>query len=295
MLTSMGLSSSARLPTPQGNTRVTGKEQFYTPPSIATSVVEVVLSAVPNATRRPWLEPAGGTGAFVDAAMAAGVVDLISVDIEPLHPKVARGDFLTMRLDLRGAITVSNPPFGRNNSLSVPFFNRSAAYSDFIAFIVPRSWRKWSVINRLDPYFHRIADEDLSINYVDAEGLDAYARNQLKTCVQVWERRGARRPRVSVTDHGVVARSNPQDADVALTIFGFACGTVRTEFPRRKVTTEMYLTLHHPRALEALQTVDYDRFSRHVAYTQALSIHEVNYLINEYLFDDPGLRELSTA
>ncbi len=287
--------SGSRLPTPQGNTRVTGKEQFYTPPSVASSVVDVVLSVVPDATRRPWLEPAGGTGAFVDAAMAAGVLDVVSVDIEPLHPHVARGDFLAMHLDLRGAVTVSNPPFGRNNSLSVPFFNRSADYSDYIAFIVPRSWRKWSVVNRLDPYFHLIADEDLSINYVDADGSDAYARNQLQTCVQVWERRDVRRPKVSVADRGVVARSNPIDADVALTIFGFGCGTVRTEFPRRKVTTEMYLTLHHPRALEALEAVDYDRFSRHVAYTQALSIHEVNYLLNEYLFGDPGLVDMSTA
>ena len=167
----MGGSSGARLPTPQGNTRVTGKEQFYTPPSIASSVVDIVLSVVPDATRRPWLEPAGGTGAFVDAARAVGVLDVVSVDIEPLHPQVALGDFLAMQLDLRGAVTVSNPPFGRNNSLSVPFFNRSAEYSDYIAFIVPRSWRKWSVINRLDPYFHLVADEDLSINYVDADGV----------------------------------------------------------------------------------------------------------------------------
>jgi predicted RNA methylase len=291
----MGGRSGARLPTPHGNTRVTGKEQFYTPAAIASSVVDLVLSVVPDATSRPWLEPAGGTGVFVDAARAAGVLDVVSVDIEPLHPQVALGDFLTMHLEVRGAVTVSNPPFGRNNSLSVPFFNRSADYSDYIAFIVPRSWRKWSVINRLDPHFHLVADEDLSINYVDADGSDAYARNQLQTCVQVWERRDVRRPKVSVVDRGVVARSNPIDADVALTIFGFGCGTVRTEFPRRKVTTEMYLTLHHPRALEALEAVDYDRFSRHVAYTQALSIHEVNYLLNEYLFGDPGLVDMSTA
>ena len=35
--------------------------------------------------------------------------------------------------------------------------------------------------------------------------------------------------------------------------------------------------------------MDFTRFSRHVAYTEALSIHEVNYLLNEELFGDPGL------
>ena len=284
---------SDRRPTPQGNTRVTGKEQFYTPRDIADRVVRDVVASVPNALDRPWLEPAGGTGVFIDAASGAGVVDIVSVDIEPLHPRVANADFLSIDLDVQGAVTVSNPPFGRNNSLSVPFFNRSARYSDYIAFIVPRSWRKWSVTNRLDQYFHLGYDDDLTINYVDAQGSEAYARNLLRTCVQIWERRPDPRPRLSVVDRGVVARSKPDDADVALTIFGFGCGTVRTEFPRHKVTTEMYLRLTHPRALEALESVDYSRFSQHVAYTEALSIHEVNYLLNEYLFDDPSLVELA--
>jgi predicted RNA methylase len=280
---------AARNPTPLGNTRVTGKEQFYTPPEIAGHVVGKLLSLVPDALERPWLEPAGGTGAFIDAASAAGALDIVSVDIEPLHPQVAQANFLEVDLDVHGAVTVTNPPFGRNNSLSVPFFNRSAMYSDYITFIVPRSWRKWSVTNRLDPYFHLISDEDLTINYVDAEGADVYARNLLRTCVQVWERRADRRPRVMVEDRGLVRRSTPDEADVALTIFGFGCGTVRTDFPRRKVTTQMYLALDHPHALEALRAVDYSRFSRHVAYTEALSIHEVNYLLNEHLFGDPGL------
>jgi hypothetical protein len=94
---------------------------------------------------------------------------------------------------------------------------------------------------------------------------------------------------VSVHDHGIIQRCSPDQADVALTIFGFGCGTVSTEFPRHKVTTQMYLRLHDPRALDALRAVDYTRFSRHVAYTEALSIHEVNYLLNDYLFGDPGL------
>ncbi len=100
-------------------------------------------------------------------------------------------------------------------------------------------------------------------------------------------RTGASRSRCRT--EGIVAKCKPEDADVALTIFGFSCGAVKTDFPRRKVTTEIYLQLVHPRALEALQAVDYRRFSRNVAYTDALSIQEVNYLLNEYLFGDPGL------
>ena len=92
-----------------------------------------------------------------------------------------------------------------------------------------------------------------------------------------------------VQDRGVVKKSNPPSADVSLTIFGYSCGTVKTEFPRRPNTTQMFLTLHHPAALEALQSVDFSKFFNNTAYTEALSLQEINYLLNEYLFSDPCL------
>lgn len=280
-------------PTPNGNTRVTGREQFFTPRSIADDVVARVVDAVPDAIGRTWLEPAGGTGVFVDAARAAGALDIVSFDIEPQHHDVSRGDFLHQQLSFTDAVSVGNPPFGRNNALSVPFFNHCARYSEYIAFIVPRSWRKWSVTNRLDARFHLCSDDDLSIHYVDAEGGSVYERTYLQTCVQIWQRRENLRPKIKVRDSGVVAKCAPEDADVALTIFGFGCGTVKTEFSRRKVTTEIYFRTLHPRALEALRNVDYRRFSKNVAYTEALSIQEINYLLNEYLFGDPRIVEVA--
>ena len=123
-------------------------------------------------------------------------------------------------------------------------------------------------------------------------GVRLYERTYLQTCVQIWERRDHLRPKIKVHDSGVVAKCAPEDADVALTIFGFGCGTVKTEFPRRKVTTEIYLRTLHSRALEALNNVDYQRFSTNVAYTEALSIQEINYLLNEYLFGDPRVIEV---
>jgi hypothetical protein len=184
-------------------------------------------------------------------------------------------------------VTISNPPFGRNNSLSIPFFNRAAGHSEYIAFIVPRSWRKWSVINRLDPRFHLISDQDIVVDYVDALGKRLSEKKILATCFQVYQRRDSLRPKVVVADMGLVKKVSPDEADVALTIFGFSCGAVTTDFERVKNTTRMYLKLLHPDALAALKAVDFNRFSRNTAYTQALSLPEINYLLNERILGDP--------
>jgi predicted RNA methylase len=266
-----------------GNRRVTGKEQYYTPRALAEDLVQKVKAIIPDFSSRTVLEPAGGTGAFVEAAKKAGAQKVLSLDIEPKHGDVTKANYLNAKLKLQDAVTISNPPFGRNNSLSIPFFNRAAEHSEYIAFIVPRSWRKWSVINRLDRRFHLVLDEDLSIDYVDDSHELISQKNNLKTCFQVWQRKDALREIVKVEDRGYVTKVTPAEADVALTVFGFSCGRVNTEFERKPNTTRMFLKLNHPKALKALQSVNYQRFSKNTAYTEALSFQEINFLLNEQL------------
>lgn len=280
----------ATAPAKLGNTRVTGKEQFYTPLSTAVEVLAEVSKLVPDLAARSLLEPAGGTGAFIKAAKEFGIKKVTSFDIEPLHPQVKLGSFLDVELSGSNYITISNPPFGRNNSLSIPFFNHAAPHSDFIAFIVPRSWRKWSVMNKLDRNFQLVKDLDLAINYVDEFGYEINAKDRLRTCVQFWARTNTPRPLIQVQDMGVISKVSPTDADVALTIFGYNCGTVNENFKRVKNTTQMYLKLHHRKALAALKSANFKQFYLNTATTEALSIAEINYALNEVIFGDPKLK-----
>ena len=276
-----------------GNTRVTGKEQYYTPVELAERLMDEVEKLVPDLASRTVIEPAGGTGAFIQAAQNLGVTNFLSFDIEPKHSLVKRADFLNQKIKAQDALTISNPPFGRNNSLSIPFFNKAAEHSEYICFIVPRSWRKWSVINRLDRRFHLVADHDILVDYVDESGERLSKRTSLSTCFQIWQRKTDLRPLVKVQDLGVIEKCGPADADVALTIFGFGCGKVRTEFDRKPNSTVMFLRVLHPKALAALKSVDFNRFSKNTAYTEALALPEINYLLNEAIFGNPHLEEPS--
>lgn len=269
-----------------GNTRVTGKEQFYTPLGLAHTLVEYVEQMLGPLQGKKVLEPAGGTGSFVEAASAKGA-QVISFDIEPLHPAVEQGSFLEQELSYENLITISNPPFGRNNSLSIPFFNHAARSSDAICFIVPRSWRKWSVTNRLDLNFELLSDQDLDIDYMDSSGDLISDKSRLATCFQIWKRTSVARVPVKIKDMGVVEKVAPEQADISLTIFGYGCGTVKQQFDRVPNTTQLFLKLNHPKALAALRSVDFSRFFRSTAYTEALSIQEINYLLNEEIFGDP--------
>ncbi len=273
-----------------GNRRVTGKEQFYTPDKLASELTKKFAEVVGDCSGRIIIEPAGGTGSFIKAAKSLQPRKVLSFDIEPKTDGVVLADFLTADLSgVTGAITISNPPFGRNNSLSIPFFNKAAQHSDYIAFIVPRSWRKWSVINRLNRNFHLIHDENLSIDYVDEQGKMVWQKARLNTCFQIWQRRDELRELVKVTDHQLVTKVGPEEADVAITVFGYGCGKVRTEFERKPNSTLMFLKLNDKRVLAALKKVDFSRFYKNTAYTEALSLQEIRYLLNEEILGNPGL------
>jgi predicted RNA methylase len=273
-----------------GNRRVTGKEQFYTPADLALRLTKQIEPLVGGLKGKLVIEPAGGTGAFIKAAKELGATKVLSFDIEPKSDGVQLGDFLESNLEgINGAITISNPPFGRNNSLSIPFFNKAAKHSDYIAFIVPRSWRKWSVINRLDRNFHLIHDQDLSIDYVDDLGEMVWQKSNLRTCFQLWQRQDTKRELIKVQDLGLVSKVSPEEADVAITVFGYSCGLIRTEFERVPNSTVMFLKIHDERVLEALKSVDFSRFFRNTAYTEALSLQEIRFLLNEAILGDPSL------
>ena len=274
-------------PVKLGNTRVTGKEQFYTPKPLARELVAQIENVLGPLTGKIVLEPAGGTGAFIEAVIERGVERVVSFDIEPLHELVTEGSFLDQQILDRNIITISNPPFGRNNSLSIPFFNHAADSSDAICFIVPRSWRKWSVTNRLDLRFELVLDINLDIDYVDASDEALSNKSHLATCFQIWKKTGKSRKPVKVVDKGIIEKVTPDHADVSLTIFGYGCGKVKTEFEKVPNTTQMFLKLHHPQALQALESVDYSRFFKNTAYTEALSLQEINYLLNEAIYGDP--------
>ena len=269
-----------------GNRRVSGTEQYYTPKGLADELVKLTLKAIPRATEKSFLEPAGGTGSFIEALNMAGIEAVTSVDKYPMHPGVIQADFLeweTMDTDL---LTISNPPFGRNNALSVPFFNRAAKFSSHIAFLVPRSWRKWSVQNRLDTRFHLVLDVDVAVQYEDVLGAKIAKRNDLRTCFQIWEKRLELRQVIAIPDNGFIQKSSPNDADLAIRVFGYGCGTVMNDFPRQPNTTLMFLRVLDKSIESALQDLDYERFSINTAYTRALSFQEINFLINERVFGD---------
>jgi len=162
--------------------RTVEKEQFFTAVSYASNCLDVVKAHYELDRFKAIVEPSAGTGVFLELLQPLQVTAL---DIDPQHPAVALQDFLTWIPDLpRPVLMIGNPPFGQRGALAMKFLNRACELADVVAFILPRSFKKYTFLERINPAFHLI-DQIEGDEFTDIDG----QRREIKTVFQLWERR----------------------------------------------------------------------------------------------------------
>lgn len=164
-------------------------DQFYTNSNVSISCMKSIEKYINMENYDIHMEPSAGTGSFyrlLDKGKRLGI------DIEPKYDGIIKMDFLDYIPDRsKRYIVLGNPPFGKNSSLAIKFFNKAGIFSDCIAFIVPRTFKRVSVQNQLDLNFSLIYDEDLPLKpCCFTPSMDA------KCCFQIWIRLDIKREKV---------------------------------------------------------------------------------------------------
>jgi hypothetical protein len=210
-------------------------DKFYTVSTVAAKCINSVGSRYDWADWDLVVEPSAGNGSFL---MQIPHQKRIGIDISPDHPVIIEGDFLEWAppAHARNILVIGNPPFGRVSSLAVKFFNHAARWAGVIAFIVPRTFRRPSIHNKLDPNFHLELDEEIPTSPCAFD-----PPMMAKCCFQIWKRGPVARERIELpTIHAdwdflalgpkddVGQPTPPRGADFALRAYGGRCGEIRT-------------------------------------------------------------------
>ena len=262
-------------------------DQFYTNPDLARQYADRVI-AVYGPAVDCFVEPAAGHGAFVHPLRQAGK-PVIALDLFPQGEDIRQGDFLRDNLwPADGKIAVvGNPPFGKNSSLAVKFFNRAAERADLIAFILPRTFRKHSIHRRLNPYFVLQVDEDVP-DYAFVKDSKPY---DVPCAWQVWEYQMQRRPEVATPEVSHIIRyvTDPRDSDFAMRRVGFYAGQVKTppewDLQTLSPSAHYFLQSVRPDAQELLRDIDWRAVCQATAGSRSLSKHEIAVKLAEVTGD----------
>lgn len=143
-------------------------DQFYTNTDVAKKCFSYILEEVAVECRETFLEPSAGDGSFSNLIINDGY-KCLAFDLDPKQDYIKKMDFLKVskeqvNVDFNNLCVVGNPPFGKNSSLAVKFFNKCSELAGTICFVVPKTFKKQSIHNRLNLNFHLIKSIDLSKN-----------------------------------------------------------------------------------------------------------------------------------
>jgi len=214
-------------------------DQFYTKRSVAEYCYKI-LSEKFYLNNYLLLEPSAGSGSFSDLFHKNSV----SYDLDPKSDSILKQDFLllgTKELSQQNVFVIGNPPFGKNSSLALKFFNKSAEFANYIAFILPKTFKKESVINKLNEYFHLIEEIDLPENSFVFDGEDYNV-----PCVfQVWVKKSIKREKiVSRKESDLFKFVKKDDADFAIRRVGGLAGKVIENFEDYKEPSHYYIKVN---------------------------------------------------
>lgn len=155
-------------------------DQFFTPPELVSKCVQELEQLVDLNSFDQILEPSAGSGRFLDYLP----LHTVGIDIEPHDSRVNRQDFFSWSCPLTtNVLVVGNPPFGQRGALAIRFIDHAMIFADTVAFILPRSFNKFTLQNRVNQNFHLVHSSNHSAVF-DYHGEEA----EVAVVFQVWRR-----------------------------------------------------------------------------------------------------------
>ena len=158
-------------------------DKYYTKRSIAKQLKAALFKIIDPAI--PILEPSVGGGSFIEPKDG-----IVGFDLKPEHFGALQIDSLSPHIPeiMRWAgqnefLSIGNPPFGKNSDLAIQFVNQFLAIGHIVAFVVPITFRKWSVQSQIMEGARLILDLQLPEFAFELPDGTPYG---LRTCFQAW-------------------------------------------------------------------------------------------------------------
>lgn len=166
------------------------QDKFYTIPSISKLCLDYYKQHVDINDKDLCIEPSAGNGSFIFPILDK-FKNYKFYDIEPKNDTIETLDFLKFNSEThidynyKNIHIIGNPPFGRQSSMALKFLKKCATFCNYIGFILPKSFKKDSMKNKIPNNFHNIFEVDLPANsFLVEENI-----HDVPCIFQIWEKR----------------------------------------------------------------------------------------------------------
>lgn len=264
-----------------------GLDDYYTNPKYALHCCKMVHSKCYRFKINNIVEPSAGSGVFYEGIKLLsknGSINISMYDISPKGDGVEKANFFDLTLKPE-TLVIGNPPFGFSSSLAINFFNHAASFKvKLIAFILPKTFKKDSIQNKLNKNYHMIYEEDCPKNnfLLDEKIYDV-------PCVfQVWKYSNKKR-KIKIWDltNKWVEFTSKDKADFCIRRVGGKAGQVLEDPPSTYSITSTYFCREKVRGVkEVIRGIDFDDVVNSTAGIRSLSKREIHSHLHRYYQGD---------
>lgn len=254
-------------------------DQFYTNSEVAKKIVDYIKSQKWFNKIEKIIEPSAGSGSFSDL-----FENCDAYDIDPQKNNIKKVDFLELSVEkVKGILVVGNPPFGRQGSLALKFIKKSCEFADYIAFILPRSFCKASVQNKVPLNFWLDHEEKLE---PDSFHLRNGKIHSVPCVFQIWHHNKIPRSKIKNKESKYFSWTDKVHADVAIRRVGFYAGQIKENKECRESCAESHYYIKEkniPMELicNCFKTINWSIFSSQVSGPRSLSRSEIVELFDK--------------
>jgi hypothetical protein len=239
-------------------------DAYFTSPSSAKFCIDVLKDYQWVTANTTTHEPCAGNGSLLTGLPGS----VVKGDIHDYGIAATIENFL--EADPKGAdLIFTNPPFGRAGSLALKFLQKATTECNRLAFILPASFRKISMLDRIPKDFALVGDFPLpDQNYILPDG----TTRKVLTTFQLWERSPTKRPSLSkiAPYRNYTERVPPSEAEFAFRTQGATAGRVLAGLDYNPASTAFLKG-----GLARIQKHDWTQIAKFTAGIPAMGLNDV--------------------
>jgi hypothetical protein len=199
------------------------EDKFYT----KRSAVELLIKNIDIENYDLIIEPSAGDGSFLDFI---DKYNYIALDISPEDSRIVKYNWFDFKLDVvyNKILVIGNPPFGNQGNLAIEFIKKSAELNvDTIAFILPKSFKKHTIQNRIPLNYHLENEIDMKDDSYTLLGVDY----SVPSVFQIWKKRNKNRSviKLPTTTNFFDFVNKSDDPNISFRRVGFYAGRIYDE------------------------------------------------------------------
>lgn len=216
-------------------------DKFYTKPNIVELCFEKIKENI-NIDKISDLiiEPSAGNGAFINK-IKENSNNYKFYDLVPELEEIEKRDYLSVNYqDFTNPKIhiIGNPPFGRQSSLALKFIKFSCLFCDSISFILPKSFKKQSLHDKIPLDFHLTYQIDLPKNSFLLNGEE----HDVPCIFQIWIKKENKRVKsIKQKPKNFAFTKKNEPHDISFRRVGINAGNISKETEDKSIQTHYFI------------------------------------------------------